>query len=436
MVAGTFAAVNVLSASGIAREAPHPSSPRPNHSSDSYGVETPSFRAGRNAVASFQVDLWKHIVRNILMQLTLMVKLQPNPAQAAALLATMERFNAACNAIAETALREHTASQVKLHHLMYRDVRERFGLSAPMAVRAIGQVVEVYKRDKSIPPTFRPQGAIVCDDRLLSWQGADRVSRLPRQGRTVIPLIRGSYQAPRWRRVRGQADLIYRDGPIYLAVVVDVPEPPPLQPDDWLGVDLGIVNIAADSDGQTYSGGQVNGLRKRHAKLRQRLQAKGTKSAKRLLKKRRRQEQRFAANENHRMAKQLVTKAPDPGRGIALEDLTGIRDRNTVKKAQRRRQHSWAFSQWRPCITYKAKLAGVAVAWVDPRNTSRTCPCCGLIAKRNRSNQASLRCIGCGCAGRADTLAAGNIARRAAVNQPDAGSPSEVPVSSALGRGC
>jgi transposase len=52
-----------------------------------------------------------------------------------------------------------------------------------------------------------------------------------------------------------------RDGQFYLAVVVDVPEPPPLQPDDWWGVDLGIVNIATDSDGTTYSGGQVNGLR-------------------------------------------------------------------------------------------------------------------------------------------------------------------------------
>jgi IS605 OrfB family transposase len=233
--------------------------------------------------------------------------------------------------------------------------------------------------------------------------------------------------------VRGQADLIYRDGQFYLAVVVDVPDPPPFQPDAWLGADLGIVNIAADSDGQTYSGGHVNGLRKRHAKLRQRLQKKGTKSAKRLLKKRRRKEQRFAANENHRIAKQLVTKAQDTRRGIALEDLQGIRDRMTVKKAQRRRQHSWAFYQLRIFIQYKAKRVGVPVVLVDPRNTSRTCPACGLIDKRNRPNQASFRCIGCGFAGPADTIAAGNIARRAAVNQPHAGSaPKQAPASSAL----
>jgi putative transposase len=354
------------------------------------------------------------------MQLTLMGKLQPNPVQAQALVETMERFNAACNAIAETAFREHTASQVKLHHLVYREVRERFGLSAQMAVRAIGKVVEAYKRDKTVKPSFRPHGAIVYDDRLLSWKGVDRVSMLTLHGRTVVPVMLGAYHTQRLRRVRGQADLIYRDGQFYVAVVVEVPEPPPLQPDDWLGVDLGIVNIAADSDGQTYSAGQVNGLRKRHQKLRQRLQKKGTKSAKRLLKKRRRKEHRFATDVNHRIAKQLVTKAQDTRRGIALEDLTGIRDRITVSTAQRRRQQSWAFYQLRQFIVYKAKLAGVPVVLVDPRNTSRTCPCCGLIDKRNRPTQASFRCIGCGFAGPADTIAAGNIARRAVVNPPHA----------------
>jgi putative transposase len=366
------------------------------------------------------------------MHLTLTVKLQPNPAQTQSLLVTMERFNAACNAIAKTAFREHTASHVRLHRLMYREVRERFGLSAQMAVRAIGKVVEAYKRDKSIQPTFRQHGAIVYDDRLLSWKGLDRVSILTVDGRTVIPVVMGPYHTQRLRRIRGQADLIYRDGQFYLAVVVDVPEPPPLQPDDWLGVDLGIVNIAADSDGHTYSGGHLNGLRKRHAKLRQRLQQKGTKAAKRLLKKRRKKEQRFATNVNHVISKRLVAQAQGTGRGIALEDLRGIRERVTVRKAQRRSHHSWAFHQLRTFIQYKARLAGVPVTLVDPRNTSRTCPQCGLIDARNRPNQASFRCIGCGFAGPADTIAARNIASRAAVNRPHAGSLSEIPASPVL----
>jgi IS605 OrfB family transposase len=359
------------------------------------------------------------------MNLTLLIKFQPNSDQTQALLHTMEQFNAACNAMAATAFREHTANKIRLQKLVYADIRTTFGLSAQMTVRAISKVAEAYKRDKTVQPTFRLHGAIMYDPRILSWKGLDRVSILTLNGRQIIPVVMDGYHRARMDRIRGQADLIYRDGQFYLAVVVDVPEPPPLQPDDWLGVDLGIVNIAADSDGQTYSGGQVNGLRKRHAKLRQRLQTKGTKSAKRLLKKRRRKEQRFAANENHRIAKQLVTKAQDTRRGIALEDFSGIRDRMTVKKAQRRRQHSWAFYQLRTFIQYKAALSGVPVVLVDPRNTSRTCPRCGLIDKRNRPNQASFRCVRCGFAGPADTIAAGNIARRAVVNRPDAGSAAE-----------
>ena len=96
-----------------------------------------------------------------------------------------------------------------------------------------------------------------------------------------------------------------------------------------------------------------------------------------------------------------------------------------MKQAQRRRQHSWAFYPLRTFIEYTAKLAGVLAVFVDPRNTSRRCPHCRVIDQRNRPNQASFRCIGCGFAGPADTIAAGNIARRAAVNRPYEGPAAE-----------
>ena len=82
---------------------------------------------------------------------------------------------------------------------------------------------------------------------------------------------------------------------------------------------------------------------------------------------------------------------------------------------------SWAFHQLRAFIAYKAALAGVPLVAVDPRDTSRQCPACGCIDKRNRPSQARFSCIGCGLAGPADTIAAINIGRRAAVNRPHAG---------------
>ncbi|MER3403220.1 MAG: transposase, partial [Armatimonadota bacterium] len=74
--------------------------------------------------------------------------------------------------------------------------------------------------------------------------------------------------------------------------------------------------------------------------------------------------------------------------------------------------------QLRSFIEYKARLAGVPVVIVGPRNTSRTCPACGHVAKANRPTQAQFRCVECGFAGPADTIAARNIASRAVVMRP------------------
>lgn len=356
------------------------------------------------------------------MKQALVVKLAPDTAQHAVLLRTLETFNAACNAIADVAFAQRCANKIALQKLVYRDVRQRFGLSAQMAIRAIAKVVTAYKRDKSIKPIFRPHGAMTYDERILSWKGIDRVSLLTLDGRILVPVRFGGYQAARMDRIRGQADLVYRDGRFFLHATLDAPEPTPDEPTGYLGVDLGIKNVAADSDGETYAGGHLNGLRKRHARLRSRLQRKGTKSAKRLLKKRRWKERRFATNINHIVSKRLVAKAIDTGRGIALENLKGIRGRLNGSRLQRRRQHSWAFHQLRSFIEYKARLAGVPVVLVDPRNTSRTCPACGCVDKRNRPTQARFSCVSCGFAGPADTIAAGIIARRAEVMQPYAAS--------------
>jgi putative transposase len=263
------------------------------------------------------------------MHLTMQVKLLPSPEQTSVLLATMERFNAACDVLAVVALEHRCANKVASQKLAYADVRRDFGLSAQMTIRAIAKVCEVYKRDKDIQPTFRPHGAIVYDQRILSWKGPDRLSVLTLGGREVMPWVAGEYQRARLARVRGQADLIYRDGKFFLYVVVDVGDVPEGDPSDYLGIDLGRRNIAADSDGESFCGAHNANLRNRHARLRRNLERKGTKSAKRLLQVRRRKEQRFAADLNHRISKALVRKAKDTGRGhqpsIHVPVLSGLR---------------------------------------------------------------------------------------------------------------
>jgi len=180
---------------------------------------------------------------------------------------------------------------------------------------------------------------------------------------------------------------------------------------------LGIVNIAADSDGDSFSGADVQRNRRIYEHRRRNLQKKGTKSAKRKLKKLSGKQARFQKQVNHTISKQLVQKAQDTHRAIALEDLSGIREA-PVRHSQRSKHSNWSFYQLRQFISYKAKRAGVTVIVVDPRNTSRTCPKCGHVDKANRRTQSLFSCVSCGFSAPADTVAAENISVRAAVNLP------------------
>lgn len=348
-----------------------------------------------------------------------MVRLDPSIDQHRMLLETMHRFNEACNDIAKTAFDLQMANKIDLQKVVYYDIRERYGLSAQMTVRAIAKVVEAYKRDKSIKPKFRLDGAIVYDQRIMSWNnGLESVSILTLEGRQEIPIRIGDYKVARMDRIRGQADMILVKGRFYICVVVEAPEESPFDPIGVLGVDLGIKYLAVDSDGEVHSGDHVNKTRDRLDSLKSRLQSTGTKSAKRHLKKLSGRMARFSKNVNHCISKKLVAKAKDTRRAIALEDLNGIRSRATVRKAQRRNLHTWNFYRLRTFVEYKAKIAGVPLILVDPRNTSRTCPYCGHISKANRPTRDEFRCESCGYAGPADHIAAVNIASRADVNQP------------------
>src|SRR6185312_10414459 len=184
------------------------------------------------------------------MKQTLLVKLAPTPDQHASLLRTLETFNAACNAIAAVAFAERCANKIELQKLVYYDIREQFDLSSQMTIRAISKVSEAYKRDKKVQPTFRPHGAMVYDDRILSFPRIDRASLLTLDGRVEVPFRFGAYAEGMLQRTRGQADLLYRHDTFFLAITVDTPEPTPTDTADFVGIDLGIIQLATTSDGE------------------------------------------------------------------------------------------------------------------------------------------------------------------------------------------
>lgn len=356
------------------------------------------------------------------MKLTAKVKLVPTAEQYVSLKQTLERANEACNYISHIAWNAQIFRQFSVHGLVYRDVREQFILTAQMVIRCEAKVADAYKLDKKTQRVFRPHGAIAYDSRILKWKVATQtVSIWTLSGRQNIPFHAGDKQRALLCHQDGESDLVLVRGAFYLLATCTIPEPSAKEVEDYLGVDLGIANIATSSMGTRYSGSAVKSVRHRHRRLRKKLQQKGTRSAKRRLKKLSGKERRFAIDTNHCIAKRLVDTAERNRLGIALEDLTGIRERVRARRRQRAVLHSWAFADLGAKIVYKARQKGIPIVFVDPRNTSRTCPQCGHIAKANRPTQAFFQCIACGYSGHADVVAAGNI-RRIAVNQSNVAS--------------
>ncbi len=349
---------------------------------------------------------------------TLQIKLLPNDAQREALIDTFVQFNGACNFVSGIAFERRLFNKVFLQRIVYRDIRERFGLASQLAVRVIAKVVETYKTDKTVFHEFRDYGSIVYDPRIMSFKGLDQVSINTVHGRIRIPITIGKYGKIPFQRIRGQCDLIRKNKIFYIMVAIDVPDEPAIKPKDIIGVDMGIENIAVDSTGKYYSGDDIREVRERNADLRDRLQSVGTKSAKKHLKKLSGKESRFARNTNHTISKEIVQKARGTSSAIAIEDLSGIRKRTTVRKGNRYIHNSWAFYQLRLFIEYKAREAGIPVIVVDPHNTSRECPECHTIDRGNRPERSKFKCISCGLEGEADFIASLNIRNRAAVNQP------------------
>lgn len=357
------------------------------------------------------------------------LQLLPDTTQADALRITVERFNEAATWLASIAFQQQCANKVELQKLAYYELRARFGLPADTAIRCIAQVVEAYKRDKTVQPSFRPHAAVPFSlGKNIGFKGPDRVSLSTLTGRVIMPFLMGKYQAERFGFAHGQADLVLRrDGKWFLLVTVDLPNGTPLPVSDFVGVDLGVVNLATTSDAETYTGDAVEACRTRYHRRRQRLQraahlqqmhGKRPKNIRRALKRSARREAAFRRDVNHVISKKLVASATDTLRGIALEDLEGIRERTPFRRTQRARMHGWAFAQLRSFTEYKAQLAGVPVVLVDPKHTSQQCSACHHIERANRRSQALFSCKQCGYTAPADFNAALNIRFRAYVTGP------------------
>jgi putative transposase len=358
------------------------------------------------------------------MKLTVQIQVVPDKVQDAELHRTVERFNEAANWVAGELFAQGVTNKRFAQKLVYRELRDRFELTAQTAILVIHRVCEAYKRDKDKRPKFRKHAAITYDARVMRFIGLDKVNLWTLAGRLVIPILIGKYQAEQFTHTKGQADLVLRhDGKWFLLVTVDVPDAAPIPATNFMGVDFGVVNIAMTEDGDKFSGETSDATRRHYGQHRkalgraagaQRRAGKRPKNIRRATKRTKAKEARFRRHENHCIAKKIVETAKGTDRGIGLEDLEGIRDRVSARGGeQRNRLSGWAFFQLRTFVEYKAALAGVPVVAVDPRNTSRTCPECGHCEKANRKSQSEFECRACGHRSHADLVGARNLGSRA-----------------------
>ncbi|MBA3469696.1 MAG: IS200/IS605 family element transposase accessory protein TnpB [Herpetosiphonaceae bacterium] len=360
---------------------------------------------------------------------TICCKLTLDATADAHLRATQVAFNMAATWCAAVGWQLGIANKITLHDHVYYPIRAQFALGAQLTCCARDKAVEAIKTvrqhgDTSCPP-FGPTSSIRYDARSYSLLASDQVSLNTLHGRVRATLILGDFQRQAladsaW--AIGGAELIRRDATWYLHVTQNQPVPVHRPIRSSIGCDLGIVNLCTTDDGTQFSGATVKRIREKRFRHRQRLQKRGTRNAKRRLKKNSRKEQRFQKDINHCMSKTLVKKAVVEQKALRLEDLTHIRQRTeaTVRRSQRRQHSSWAFRQLRDYITYKAQQVGIPVILVNPRDTSRRCFVCGHIDNANRKTQAAFHCQNpsCGHIAAADVNAAKNIAFWAEVSQP------------------
>jgi predicted transposase len=242
--------------------------------------------------------LWYSLFMSVSLSIrTICCKLAVDAAADAALRQTQTAFNAAASYCATVAWEQGVTNKNKLHYLVYGESRITYGLGAQLACCARDKAAEAVRAvraakgrhdpqtDRRVPktcPTFAADSSIRYDTRTYRLLSLDRVSLNTLTGRVIGQLVLGEYQRrylydTTWK-ISG-AELMRRDDLWYLCITQSKVAPDPDEPEGYLGVDLGLVNLATDSDGETYSGAQIQSVRERRFKYRRRLQLANTRRA-------------------------------------------------------------------------------------------------------------------------------------------------------------
>lgn len=362
--------------------------------------------------------------------LTLVCKLKPTLEQVVKIEATLKAFADACNHANEQ-VKPKITSKTTIQNIVYEDLRSRFGLAANLAVRVCARVGanRLAAKQKGKPvKTFKPTSADY-DQRIFAFREKEwTVSLTTVDGREHIKLDAGNYQRGKLKgRKPTSAQLCkHRDGKYYIHIQVKDETPNPIKSTNVIGVDFGRRDIALTSNGDKWDGKKLTETRDRYSRTRaslQRCASTRTRSSRRrcrqILVRLSGRERRFQQWMNHNLSKTIIKQAKQQNAAVAIEDLTGIRERTNHKprnKTERRRSNCWSFYQLRMFLEYKGVREGVEVIAVPPAYTSQTCHHCLHIGLRSDKK---FKCGNCNWSGDADFNGAKMISLLgASVNSP------------------
>lgn len=352
---------------------------------------------------------------------------------------TIDAYTKAYNHVCQIGWQDSDFNGVSLHHKTYSSSREylpaQLAVSARMkATESLKSVRAKLKKKQKASCPHSVLTSIRYDDRSYNvWFDRGEISILTLSGRIRVPIsIPDCFQKYlSWKRC--SADLFIRKGKVFLTMVFSKEVADPELTGKVVGIDLGIRKVAVTSENKFFRGGKIRQVSRRYERLKSGLQSCGSKSAKRHLQKMAKKENRFRADANHVVTKQIV-ESLEPGTVIALEKLTGIRQTARLRKKQRGELHKWSFFQFGQFLTYKAEAAGIKIEYVNAKYTSQKCSVCGHVSKSNRQSQAVFKCKHCGFSLNADLNASRNIRQnhlgaichpdRASVNEPIVGGAS------------
>src|SRR5215475_8984166 len=288
-----------------------------------------SFWVKRNAPPLSQVQRLFHVkhlchIMRMGVHLSIKAKLVMASSAAQELRSTMEEFNRACNTLSELAFQQDLHRRYDIHHEGYRLIRKETSLPAQHVINAIAKVSAVYTRDSNKWHQFKPHSSVRYDARSMVLDQDCHSASL-----TVCPKgrVTGRLQMSTGMRKQlcqgklGSAELVYRKGNFYLHISITVPAPEVKQPQGSLGVDLGFSRVAVTSDKKFHTAKNIRHKKACYKRTRRSLQANGSKSAKRALKRVSGCERRFVADTNHCVSKQIVSDAKANNQRIVLEDL-------------------------------------------------------------------------------------------------------------------